>query len=197
MQKVLVDDILVTTMAIREEVMKYYKGTCVERFVRQSNLSVYAYESLRLPGRRHRYERHEAALKDEKLLYLDGNPFLTLSRKPNTITFHNAVAERSPEFRGVKKNLLKFLRKYLSGVKVQQHSDSRIDGIEADFSSDGRNDAASVKQPKPARHREMAGTNIYGRIIEDFSHRGQIIWNTTPIDMNSMHERVTEILCDN
>ena len=104
-----------TVMLIRELLMEYFKGTCIERMTTVNNVYV---ESVRQGGQ-YNYQRREARNRDVRQLYISGIPILEMQHNDDTITLFTKVLRRSPEFKAVEQGILKFLNTYLLGVKVK------------------------------------------------------------------------------
>lgn len=102
-----------TVIAIREQLMEYFKGTCIERFTTNG--------SVRLRGdgspQRYAYQRREFELALPSILWISDVPILSLNRNPESILFHSTL-DRSPQFRAIKGEVNKFMHNYLAGVQV-------------------------------------------------------------------------------
>lgn len=108
------EHITTTTMAIRESLMRYFKGDCVETLIAQTNIR---------RKQMARYTQPNAA--QEKSLILAGDtPLLTVHRLPDTVIFHQAVLGRSPQLREVRRGLEVFLGKYLPDVERKEKTDA-------------------------------------------------------------------------
>lgn len=103
-----------TTMAIRELLMEYFKGTCVERFTEGTRV-----EMVSAPGdNRYQYQRVEYQQKRPRLITIGGLPIIRVERAPDAVQFKAKVLKRSPQLRAVYKGIGEFFDNYLSGVKI-------------------------------------------------------------------------------
>jgi hypothetical protein len=102
-----------TIMAIREVLMEYFKGTCVQRMTDSQVFlavpSTYA---------EYQYQRIELQNKQPRNLMLSGFSLLEVSKLPDTVTLNVKVFDRSPQLREVYAGVKEFLDKYLVGVEV-------------------------------------------------------------------------------
>lgn len=117
-QSVTASDLEATVMALRETLMEYFKGTCVEKMTRNSNVNLYPI-SERQRGLS-RAERWRLSFKRPRILLLADVPLATVGQEPDTITIHTAVMGRSPQLKKVRKELEKFLKTYLPGVEIKE-----------------------------------------------------------------------------
>lgn len=108
-----------TVMGIREEVMKYFKGTCVERLV---DHNVHRIPLARMIGRLpYQYQRNDLANRDPQVLMIGDVPIATLERIPETITLHTQVMRLTPGLLRVDTEVRCFLDRFLSGVPVREN----------------------------------------------------------------------------
>ncbi len=111
-------DIETTTVAIREAIMSYYKGTCVERMVDPNNIHIHPIEV----NRRYQYEREISGIRSPSRLWIGNAPIMELWKNSNKVIYYDVVLKRSPELRIIRSKLTKFFREYLKDVKVEvQH----------------------------------------------------------------------------
>lgn len=115
-------DLETTTMAIREHLMTYFKGTCVDRMIRQSNISTRSVSDYRLARPQFIFQRRENEIRGESFLFIDDTILMRLSHEPEMILMYDKVFARSTEFAKVKLNIENFMAKFLPPVKVA-HSD--------------------------------------------------------------------------
>lgn len=101
-----------TVMAIREEMMNYFKGTCVDRVTDNRNVHLTRLPSDRLP---YQYQRIEQERKRITGLYVADVLLFTLQLEPDRVLFGKEL-DRSPQLREVKKAVDKFMERYLAGV---------------------------------------------------------------------------------
>jgi hypothetical protein len=103
-----------TTMAIRELLMFYFKGTCVENLTDKGNLYMIA-----IPARAdYNYQRREYKNQNPQMLVINEIPLLSVQKAPEKIVFNQRVFNRSPQLSEVYKGLKDFTDKYLAGVEV-------------------------------------------------------------------------------
>jgi hypothetical protein len=105
-----------TTMAIREVLMEYFKGTCIERLT--DNHSVRLINGISSRGE-YQYIRREQENQRPMIVMLNNIPIATVQHAPEKIIFHQRVLTRSPEFREIYKELKLFMDKYLVGVEAK------------------------------------------------------------------------------
>lgn len=86
-----------TVMAMREEIMKYFRGTCVRSVVTNSNINY-----------------------NNKYLTIGCTPFAILERQPDTLTILCVAANRSKELRFIKRSIKRFMAEFLPDVKVKE-----------------------------------------------------------------------------
>ncbi len=103
-------------MKIREILMEYFKGTCVESFV---NAPTIAFIEIGRPRGTYQYQRIAQQNEQFSGIYISGSQFLTVQHYPDKVTFNELVCSRSPEFKKIYKEVDKFLGDYLPAVKVE------------------------------------------------------------------------------
>lgn len=120
------EQLQLTTLAIREKLMEYYKGTCVERYTRNPELRLteVPFES---DGRVYRYQRQQWAIQNPNLLSIKYDPIGEVRKSPDTFTFYTSITQRSPELQQLQKNLEKFFKRYLGGIKLKYDDDKFAD----------------------------------------------------------------------
>lgn len=109
-----------TIMALREELMKYFKGSCIGRVANTDTITRLPISQYRQRPR-HAYQRRQQDEAEECLLFLGGAPILTIRKHPNTLTFHDSVLGRSKQFQQIRSELQDFMSKYLKSVKQEYH----------------------------------------------------------------------------
>lgn len=105
--------------SIRECLMEYYKGDCVDRVI-HNNVSMRS--EFRILGR----NSERSAYESEYPCTLDiesGRTILKLQHDPNTVTFLDKTLNRSKIMRGVRAGIEDCLEKYLPHVQIV-HEDS-------------------------------------------------------------------------
>lgn len=100
-----------TIMAIREELMRYFKGTCIERLTTGSNIV----RQSAMPRGRYQYQRQQAEMEYLTNILIGSVHILTLKYLPDTVIIRSCMS-RSPELRKVKNGIEQFLDEYLAGV---------------------------------------------------------------------------------
>ena len=103
-------------MKIRELLMEYFKGTCVESFVNAPNISL---AGITRPRGAYQYQRVQQQNERLSAIYFGGSQFMVLQHYPDKVTFNELITNRSPEFEKVYKEVDKFLGDYLPAVKVE------------------------------------------------------------------------------
>jgi hypothetical protein len=110
------EDIKATAMALRETIMEYFKGSCVERLVTSNNIRVTSIENGRAEFQ---YQRRHIEEQNRKLVSLSGVPLFSMHKMPDTLTFYEDTFKRSPQLRAVNAELSVFMDKYLIGVEIK------------------------------------------------------------------------------
>lgn len=105
-----------TIMAVRESLMEYFKGTCVERFTENTNIRLV--NANRGQRAEFQYLRQAAENQSPMIVLLGGLPIMTVQRSPERVVFHGKVLTRSPQLTQVYDGLKEFMEKYLNGVEV-------------------------------------------------------------------------------
>lgn len=103
-------------MRIREMLMEYFKGTCVESFVNAPNIT---FMQLQQPRGAYQYQRVQQQNERLSAILIGSSQFMTLQHYPDKVTFNELVTNRSPEFEKLFKEIDKFLGDYLPAVKVE------------------------------------------------------------------------------
>lgn len=106
-----------TGVALREELMRYFKGTCVSKMVTQGNVYIREVPEERA---RYQYQRREQELRRASELRLGRTRLAFLRNNPKEIMFQVDVMSRSPELLWLHGYLMKFLRDYLPAVNVAE-----------------------------------------------------------------------------
>jgi hypothetical protein len=112
-------------MTIRESMMEYFKGDCVQRLTRRSGVKLLPrneWNNRRLRG----HERFIANQQDRKLMVIHKTPILGLNKEPNTVVLYTSVLNRSEEMRMLKVEIKAFIKTYLKGVKVEEDNSDAI-----------------------------------------------------------------------
>jgi len=109
------DGIQSTVMAIRESVMEYYKGTCIERLT-DTNISRRGVHH----NYHHLFERDNYALVDEQILRIGDTPIMNLKKNPDLTTLFGATLDRSKSFRAIRAGVETFFTKHLPNVALER-----------------------------------------------------------------------------
>jgi len=107
-----------TVMAIRESLMEYFKGSCVERVITNSNVRLSS-----VSNGTHgtfMYQRHYAAKENRCVLFIGSTPILTVRHLPDTVILHRSVLNRSREMREISGQIEEFLDEYLSAIEREE-----------------------------------------------------------------------------
>lgn len=109
-----------TAMIIRERLMIYFKGSCVERLLSSGNVSLKEVN----PGFRgeFQYVRQKAKKQDKRIVFVGSAPILTIQHVPDKVIFNQKVLRRSPELREVELLLFRFFREYLPAVEIEENN---------------------------------------------------------------------------
>lgn len=108
-------DIMLTTLAVREHLMGYFKGAVGMGVVDHSAVNFRHRNNER---RSHQYERELAELRNPGVICIGDTYAIDVGKSPNTAII-NPVMGRSPEFRAIKDNLIKFFHDYLPNVRTE------------------------------------------------------------------------------
>lgn len=111
-----------TVMAIREEIMGYFKGTCIQKFTAEQNVRV---RTINIRAD-YQYERRQWENERPSIVWLGSVPILTVKHSPDRVIFHDTVLSRSPQLRQVKVGVEQFMEKFLRGVEKEYNGADRI-----------------------------------------------------------------------
>jgi len=126
------------SMALREAIMDYYKGTCIQSF---GSLSQYYVGCSRIPlqndgsRRNFNYERDEHQRRNPIIYRLDNAPMFELWKYDHEVIFDPIVMRRSEELSMAYDQILSFFNKFLPSVTIVER--------ETEYSRDyanGKND---------------------------------------------------------
>jgi hypothetical protein len=106
-----------TTMAIRELLMEYFKGTCVDRMTANNNIRLVSVSTTRA----YQYQRRQAEYQQPKAVTIGGIPIMNVQKSPEKVVFNTRLLNRSPQLSEVYKNLKVFMDNYLGGVEVKHN----------------------------------------------------------------------------
>lgn len=139
-----------TMMAIREYLMAYYKGSCIEQLTGDNNVRL-SPVYMDLPGRR-MHQRTLAKQQNHQSLHINGVHIATLQEMPSNLTLHNTALFRSPELREIRLKTIKFMGQYLRGVRIIEKGSKRM----------GKRDDSELVTQTKASTWLAAGTVDYG-----------------------------------
>lgn len=111
------DEVDIAIMAVREELMEYFKGDCVERFTERGAVRIRGKQYYD-PIRAYWYERRERELASAGTLEINGTKIAEVSKEPAQLLFVTQTMKRSPQLRSLRKNIEKFMRDYLPVVEI-------------------------------------------------------------------------------
>lgn len=114
-------EVQTTVMAIREELMNYFKGTCVERVTTDRNIRTVGLGATR----GYYYLRRQTENESPRLLLIGDVPIATLRLSPDRVTFHRGSLSRSKQLREVYALLEEFMHDYLAGVG-KEYNDANV-----------------------------------------------------------------------
>lgn len=134
----LTDQVQDFTMCLREQIMDYYKGSCVTRFNSpySHGIQIQSIE-LQVSGRRsYQYERRLHNNRAPRRLYFQGSPLMELWKNPDEVTLFMHVLTRSPELSEVHQQLTTFFTKYMKGVKLNENNTRYKEYTDPGYDSD-------------------------------------------------------------
>jgi len=142
------------TMAIREEMMEYFKGTCVNKLspfcgVRTVGVSFRGNEH----GERHYYLRREHEQEDPRRIVFADTVIGEVRHNDDRAVFYPGVMNRSPEFAGIYEQVRDFFGKYLQGVQL---SEDTANGYN-DYSDGSRDRRIIERYTVPQIDEEVSG----------------------------------------
>lgn len=109
------DGIEATIMAIRETLMDYFKGGCVESMA-SARITLDHISS----RTNYRYERQRSNMENGMVLSIGPYMAFTLSQSPDVLTIHMGTMDRGKIMRSVRQGVEEFMGKYLRGVTIKQ-----------------------------------------------------------------------------
>lgn len=145
------DGIQATAMAIRETLMDYYKGTCVERMTesRVCLQSYHDFERTSSRGRSYYFQRRERDLERKMMLTLGSVPLYVLSDNPQTLLAYLPILYRSPQLKAVHEVVSGFMADYLSGVTMANHTTRKPTNLGIEWKTDVTDDSELVQSSRP------------------------------------------------
>jgi hypothetical protein len=109
-----------TVMAIREEIMQYFKGSCIEKLTENTNVRL-VFKDQRS---NYFYERRDAENRQPALIFIGGVPVLGVQHAPDKITFYTGTLKRSKQLAQVMVELEKFTKDYLGAIERSYHANT-------------------------------------------------------------------------
>jgi hypothetical protein len=135
-----------TVMAVREQLMKYYKGTCVESVTRNNNVGMGSVVDYMSNRGRHLYEREALQHRNPKFIRIGSYPILSVEHIPDSLTYHLRVLEMSEGLKTVHSEVQDFMRKYLPSVRTSVNTKPSLGkGVKFEFPKDQPNDKELFK----------------------------------------------------
>lgn len=117
-------DIETTVMALRERIVSYFNGSCVDMMVEAHNIAIHPMNA----QNRYQYQRELIDVRNPSILWVGNAPIMEMWKNGNKVVYYDLVLKRSPELRIVRSKLTKFFREYLKDVKVEvKHGTIYID----------------------------------------------------------------------
>jgi hypothetical protein len=113
------DSVEPTIMAVREELMAYFTGGCVDVVTKNSGVRRVTTPQPRLP---HGYQRDEQALHNRQTILLNSVGIAVVEYKPDTIFLLEHTLHRSPQMRQLRSGIERFIQRYLPDVCVKPWS---------------------------------------------------------------------------
>lgn len=126
------------SMVLREAIMDYYKGTCIQAF---GSLSQYSIRRDRVPlkndgtRRNFNYEREEHQRRNPLIYYLGGSRMFELWKYDHEVIFDPVVMRRSEELSAAYDQLTDFFNKFLPSVTIVER-ETKYSREHADGSND-------------------------------------------------------------
>ena len=126
------------SMVLRESIMDYYKGSCIQSF---GSLSQYHVGRHPIPlqndgsRRSFNYERQEHERRNPIAYYINDQKMFELWKDEHQAVFHPSVMRRSPYLSASYDQLHEFFNKFLAGVTIIEKDDENSSSC-----TDGSND---------------------------------------------------------
>ena len=112
----------ITFLAVREELMQYFKDYCFDKLIARTNVSVRRTEGMY----GHAYERRESENTRPSVLYIGDVPIASLKREPDSIIINRCIMNRSKELKAIMHKIDEFLNEFLRGVRKEYNDDAII-----------------------------------------------------------------------
>lgn len=164
------EGITLTVMNIRELLMGYFKGSCVDKLTSSGNINLI--KDYRYTSQQHLYERRELELQDKSILVLGDLKLFTLYKNPNKLVFYS-ILERSKELKEVKTGIETFMDEFLAGVEKVYITKPKADVTKI------IDDSELVAQTRPRTAEDSQANSIDVRLRDYFYARG--VTMTVPI----------------
>lgn len=161
-----------TIMNIRERLMDYFKGTCVERMTQSGNVMLV--KDYRISSDQHQYVRLAIQDENKHIMVIGNTKVFTLTNAPKKIVFYSCL-DRSPQLREVKKEIERFMHDFLGGVEVSYIKRKQEE----------RDDSELMKQTRLQENMpvdRISGRVSHQRMREYFISTGpSIMWTAEPM----------------
>lgn len=120
--KIAIDQgIQATVMGIRECLMDYFAGGCVDRMTSGNIMT----RPIEMPANR-RYLRNRMTLDRYTVVFIQDVPVLVMLSNPDRVILQAKVFDRSREFQRVGRGVERAIRKYLKDVTVEVNEKSEL-----------------------------------------------------------------------
>lgn len=163
-----------TVMALREEIMRYFKGTCIDRVTTNRNVNTIPLSAER---GQYQYQRIERDRQNSCGIYLEDVQLFRVQQSPEKITFTSELY-RSPELTQVRKAIDKFMGRFLRSVEIE-----RYEGKEPKQVSDKKLLKSKVREGGKKDKDMFAMYEEAMRMRVDYSPR--FVWNTETMEAMS------------
>ena len=110
-------DIQTTVMAVRECLMSYFKGTCIQELVEGHNVEI---RSVSNPRQQYQYQRMRLEAEYPCTIYADTVAILDVNHLPDGIVFRKRGLAKSEKLTEVGEEIRRFVNKYLPAVEVSE-----------------------------------------------------------------------------
>lgn len=111
-------------MNLREILMEYFKGSCVDKLISTSIIKRVAVNPSN--SGQYQYQREQARRAQEQRVYIRDVPIMNIQHSPDRVTFYTEILSRSKELRDIHRDVDKFLQEYLPAVEREENKDATI-----------------------------------------------------------------------
>lgn len=108
-------EVQTTVMAVREELMSYFKGGCVQKLIKGANVHT-------MPTRTnvgYDFQRRGVENARPSVIVANDIVIITMRYRPEKITFHQAGIDKNKLSREVGKRVEEFVKEYLGAIEVK------------------------------------------------------------------------------